>query len=159
MNTIERQVRRAAEQSLGNEALTADLDDDGAAALNEWAMAALQAMAVTTTAEPPPPERVRALQRLMLRVSGWLGERPGRQPVRDRLQLAAILDRAVTVYGPTYHPPARARREAWLAAEVGQDDNRTQAEFVRSLRRLVEVGRRDGEAADERRRRKDSTDG
>ena len=56
MITMERRTRRAAEQILSNSALTADLGDGGAA-LMDWAVAALRAIATTTTAERFSAER------------------------------------------------------------------------------------------------------
>lgn len=127
---------RAAESILGNERLTADLDDAAAGALLEWALACTGSIVSDTTgmddaqAEEVMEPRMKATRRMMRNVNRLVGsEGPNEGNIKDRL--GKIAAQAQIVYDREIVPPDA---EGWhRVAEAGKAEG-----MVRALRAEIE---------------------
>jgi hypothetical protein len=121
MEDLGRRMQRAAERILGNESLTADLDDEAAQVLLDWGVRCAEQIARDTvglsgdSVEEAMYPRLRALRRLMRAVNRWAVER---QPM-DEETLVEMLDHAAIVYR-SYVPPDGVPQEAFLASSTPQ---------------------------------------
>lgn len=143
MNKVQERANRAAESLLENESLTADLDDESAQALLDWALACAERIAQSTAdlddgeAEEAMSPRLRAVRRMMRLVNAWLAspaERDidGGEPVLDQ-----IIDQVQAVYGPAFIPPSDDQRQALLGrrTELAAEPQR----LIADLRGLLEA--------------------
>jgi hypothetical protein len=137
-----KRINRAAESILGNEKLTAYLDDDAAQALLDWGIACARKVVRRTIGmddrevEAAIYQPMRATRRLMRAVNTWVSSHGtmGSQEKREALQ--KIIDQAVTVYGAGYAPPDGDEQEAFI--EHSEAWSPQDPEFVAALRRFVE---------------------
>lgn len=123
---VARRVERVAERILGNERLTADLDDQAAQVLLDWALARAQAIAGSAagpdedTVQAAMEPRLVALERMARLVSRWAASG------RDDL-LASIVDQVALVYD---RPPQ--------APQVAAASTGSPVERIRLLRAAIE---------------------
>ena len=135
MDGLKRRTQRAVERILGNESLTADLDDDAAQVLLDWGMACAEQIARSTAGlfddqgDETMDLRLRDLRRLMRAVNRWA---PRQQPM-DAAQLSKLLGYAETIYAGL-EPPDSARQQAFL----GQSLAASTPETIARLRAFVE---------------------
>ncbi len=115
MRELERRVQSAVESILGNESLTADLDDPAAKALLDWGIACAERIAGRTAglndeqAEEIIYRGLRATRRLMRLVQRWASHQTG----MDTALLDQILEQAAIIY-PDFTPPSTHRRVMFL---------------------------------------------
>ena len=137
---MDRRRQRAAESILDNESLTADLEDDAARLLIDWALSCAEQIVHSTEglsdeeAEDATYPRLRSTRRLMRFVNRWVRQRLEMTPGESERLLGQIVQQARTIYGPDYVPPRLERQLAFGAMAFGDEP----AEFVRSLRALIE---------------------
>ncbi len=134
-DAIQKRIRLAAEGILENEALVADLDDDAAKVLLDWAIIQAQQIAAGTagmddvTAEEAMYQPLRALRRMLRGISQWV-------MAPDDAGLQKIIEQAGVIYGLGYVSPDPDRRVQFL----GQIDRWSGdlPEMIRQLRNFVE---------------------
>lgn len=127
---------RAAESILGNEQLTAELDDAAAGALLEWALACTGSIVSDTAgmdddqAEEVMAPRMTATRRMMRNVNRLVGsESPDESKAKDRL--GKIAAQAQIVYGREIAPP---NAEGWRrVSSSGDAEGR-----IRALKKEIE---------------------
>ena len=135
MEDLERRTQRAVERILGNESLTADLDDDAAKVLLDWGVACAKQIARSPAGffgaqgNETMDLRLRDLRRLMRAVNRWAS----RQQQMDAEQLAKLLAYAETIYAG-FGPPDSARQQAFL----GQSLAASPPEAIARLRAFIE---------------------
>lgn len=143
---VENRLRRAAEKILGNERLTAELDDQAAQALLDWALQAVRTIAWRTEglddlqAEQILNVRLRALRGLMRTVSVWTAEGPGADPAQDEQRWLALRQAAQIVYGPDY-TPARPEESGPQTLVVTSGALPGDVAFIRALQAALEPPR------------------
>jgi len=115
MRELERRTQHAVESILGNESLTADLDDPAAQALLDWGITCAERIAGRTAglndeqAEEIIYPGMRATRRLMRLVQRWASHQTG----MDTALLDQILEQAAIIY-PDFTPPSTHRRVMFL---------------------------------------------
>jgi len=115
MRELERRIQSAVESILGNESLTADLDDPAAQALLDWGITCAKRIAGRTAglnderAEEVIYPGMRATRRLMRLVQRWASDQAG----MDTALLDQILEQAAIIY-PDFTPPSTHRRVMFL---------------------------------------------
>ena len=137
---MDRRRQRAAESILDNESLTADLDDDAAKLLIDWALSCTERIVRSTEglsdteAEDVTYPRLRSMRRLMRFVNRWVRQRLEMTPDESEKLLGQIVQQARTIYGSGYVPPRPERQRAFGAMAVGDEPT----EFVQNLRAFIE---------------------
>ena len=137
---MDRRRQRAAESILDNESLTADLDDDAARLLNDWALSCAEQIVLSPEglsdeeAEDATYPRLRSTRRLMRFVNRWVRQRLDRTPHESGKLLGQIVQQARTIYGPDYAPPRPERRRAFATMAFGDEPT----EIVQNLREFIE---------------------
>ena len=137
---MDRRRQRAAESILDNESLTADLDDDAARLLNNWALSCAEQIVLSTEglsdeeAEDATYPRLRSTRRLMRFVNRWVRQRLEMTPRESDKLLGQIVQQARTIYGPDYAPPRPERRRAFATMAFGDEPT----EIVQNLREFIE---------------------
>lgn len=133
---------RSAERILGNESLTAYLDDDAADVLIDWGLACAQKIIQRTAgmddaeAEEAMYQPMRATRRLMRTVNRWIADNDTLGADERGDLLHKIIDQAVVIYGHGYSPPGQDQREAFIAnINAGDEEPSTK---IKNLRRFVE---------------------
>jgi hypothetical protein len=107
---IKQRTDRAAQSLLENERLTADLNDEAANELLNWAIACARMIAKDTVnlndqeAEAVMSPRLRAMQRLMRGVNQWITRQQEQDVEGSANALNTILEQATVVYGYTFAP-------------------------------------------------------
>lgn len=115
-----RRMSRAAENILGNERLTSDLDDTAAKILTNWGVAWAERIAQSTAdledtqAEEVISPRLRATRRLMRLVNRWAPHQGDMDAEGSATTLAKIIDQASVIYGKNFDPPDDSQRNAFL---------------------------------------------
>ena len=139
---LERRAAHAAESLLGNEGLTADLDDQAASQLLNWGTACARRIAHSTVglndaeAEVAMEPRLHALRRWMRSVGKWIVGQPGREAESQPASLATIIEQFATVSGEGFTAPDQERREAFLSQLSATMPGPLQ--FIAALRELLE---------------------
>lgn len=142
MYEVTRRIERAAESILGNEGLTADLDDAAAKVLLDWGVACAEKVAGSTDglgdfeAEEVMSPRLRATRRLMRRVNRWAANRPNIDTEEGAELLNQIIEQAAIIYGDSFIPPDDDQRTSFLAQQWELADDPMQ--FIAELRELLE---------------------
>jgi hypothetical protein len=142
MYEVTRRIERAAESILGNEGLTADLDDSAAKVLLDWGVACAEKVAGSTDglgdseAEGVIEPRLRATRRLMRRVNQWVASRPNIDTKEGAELLSQIIEQAATIYGDSFVPPDDDQRTSFLVQQGELNDDPIQ--FIAGLRELLE---------------------
>ena len=142
MYEVTRRIERAAESILGNEGLTADLDDPAAKVLLDWGVACAERIAGSTDglgdseAEEVISPRLRATRRLMRRVNQWVAGRPNMDTEEEAELLNQIIEQAAIIYGDSFVPPGENQRTSFVARQGELNDDATQ--FIAGLRELLE---------------------
>jgi hypothetical protein len=141
MDQLEQRTRRAVEGLLENESLTASLDDEAAQVLLNWGTDCVKSI-VSSTADLDPASvedtmypRMRALSRLMRRVSKWSGQRDGLDQSADAASLQKIVAQAAIVYGEAFAPPRQDRHRSFLIRLAFASEP---AQMIADLRALIE---------------------
>ena len=128
-------TRRAVESILENEALTDNLDDDGASVLLQWGMTLAQRIAAETaglddeTAEKTMYPQMRALRKMLRRINRWAA-------APDSRKLEKIIGQAGIIYGAGYEPPGT--EECELFSRQFDTGVRNSAQAIGQLRQLIE---------------------
>jgi hypothetical protein len=141
LNKLEHRARRAAESILGNERLTAGLDDKAADELLDWGLARAEAVVHQTggmnedEAEGFISSQLRVVRGMMNDVRKWVIKGPEMDPAARQEKLAQLLEQAAAAY-PDQAPPAPQQRRAFLQQQTEADAE--PAQWVKALRRLVE---------------------
>lgn len=139
---LAQRIDRATESILGNESLTADLDDTAAKELLDWGLACARMIAQDTArlnnieAEEAMSPRLRATRQLMRSVNGWVARQGEMDAEVSSTSLAEIIGQAAVIYGEGFTPPDNERRAAFLRQQVESADNPQQ--MVANLRKLLE---------------------
>jgi hypothetical protein len=139
MNSVEDRRQRAAENILGNERLTADLDDAAAAALLDWGLNwAMGAVLETAAMEEEQAlmvlsPRLKALRRMLRQVNIWIRDQDTTLAVEQAERLAKIFHQAQLVQGN----PAEADDPAAFLNQALQLHGET-SERIAGLRALLE---------------------
>ena len=141
MDELEQRINRAIESILGNESLTADLDDDAAKALNDWGIACVDRIAQSITglnnveAEKIMSARLRAIRRLMRSVNKWIGNWQETDAEGHVRRLSKVLEQAAIIYGESFSQPNdEKRRGAFFKHLESMDDP---AQMIADLRRFL----------------------
>ncbi len=126
MYELERRTKWAAESILGNERLTADLDDATAQELIAWGLDCVEAVVQDTAGQSDAEAReklrpqLRAIGRMMRSINNWIATRRDRSgdanATVDRSRIDSILEQAAIIYGwdgPS-PGPEQAQRQAFL---------------------------------------------
>ena len=138
---------RSAERILGNESLTAYLDDDAADVLIDWGLTCAQKIIQRTAgmddagAEEVMYQPMRATRRLMRAINRWIADSDDLSADEQSELLHKIIDQAVVIYGQAYSPPGQDQRDTFLSKfNVRNKDSATK---ITSLRQFVEnIGQR-----------------
>jgi hypothetical protein len=138
---LRQRIRRVSESFLGNERLTADLDDSAAKELLDWGLK-LGSLIAQGTADVEDDEqadeamypRLRATRRLMRGVNRWVaseqaGDQEGSSKALDR-----IFEQAQTIYGKAFTPPSQEQRAKFLQSQADFLDNPPR--LIANLRQL-----------------------
>jgi hypothetical protein len=143
---LARRARRAEQNLLENESLTAELDDVGARAVLDWGIACAKSAVNSTAgledahAEEALSKRLRATRQLMRSVGTWVSSQAGMLP-EDRLSLVSrMVDQLAEIYGDQFVRPADERVQAFLVEQAAGDS----AQVVARLRQLFDMDK--GEA-------------
>lgn len=137
---LERRQQRAAESILDNESLTADMEDDAAQLLIDWALSCAEQIIFSTKglsdqeAEDATYPRLRSMRRMMRFVNRWIRQRHDLMPGEREKLLEQIVQQARTIYGPNYVPPRPERQRALATMAFGDEPT----EIVQNLRAFVE---------------------
>ncbi len=139
---LNQRMDRSAERILGNESLTAYLDDDAADVLIDWGLNCAR-MIVQRTAEMDEAEAeeamyqpMRATRRLMKAVNQWIADSDDLGEDERAELLHKIIDQAAVIYGPGYSPPGQDQRRT-LLSKFNKGD-KAAATKIKNLRRFVE---------------------
>jgi len=135
-------TQRAVESILENETLTADLDDQAADLLLDWAMSlakeAAQGVAGINeaSAEEQFGNRMRNVRQFIRQVNRWAGSSTATTPDEGQSALNKALELAVQVYGEGLPLVSSGQVGAFSqeAEQMGQAGDR-----ITSLRQLLEV--------------------
>lgn len=139
---LTKRINRAAESILGNERLTADLDDAAANALLNWGVACAEMIAGSTAglndaeAEKVLSLRLRSTRRLMRSVNKWIAKRGEMDAEGSAELLAKIVEQATVIYGEAFALPDDDRRDVFLKQELEFSDDPPQ--MISNLRDLLE---------------------
>ncbi len=139
MNIIEDRQQRAAENILGNERLTADLDDAAAEALLDWGLNWAKATVLETAALEEEQAlmvlspRLKALRRMLRQVNIWIRDQDTSSPQEQAERLAKIDHQAYLAQGY----PAEADDPAAFLNQALQLHGET-TERIAGLRALLE---------------------
>jgi hypothetical protein len=137
---IKRRADRAAESILENERLTADLDDEAAGALLNWAIACAQTVAEDTinlndeeSAEAMSP-RLRATRRLTRGVNKWIARQQDQDVEGSANTLNSIVEQAAIIYGDVFESPDPNTYQNF-SSQQGQQSPR---QMIDNLRTFIE---------------------
>ena len=135
MDEMEIRNQHAAESILGNEALTADLDDQAAKVLIQWGISRARRI-VGKTAGMSEEEAEQAMYKPMRALRKMLRTVNKLAVSQDMNQLEKFLDRASDVYGSTISIPGGHERARFLM-QLPKDP----VERIARLRQFVEPER------------------
>lgn len=133
---------RSAERILGNESLTAYLDDDTADILIDWGLICAQKIVQRTDgmedseAEEAMYGPMRATRRLMRAVNRWVANRESLSAEEQEALLSDIIAQAGIIYGNDYSPPTPNQQKAFLREIRPGEVNATKT--IQTLRQFVE---------------------
>lgn len=137
---IKQRADRAAESLLENERLTAELDDEAAGALLNWAIACAQMAAEDTinlndeeSAETMSP-RLQATRRLTRGVNKWIARQQDQDVEGSANALTAIIEQATIIYGSAFAPPDQSACQNFC----GQQSEQSPRQMIDNLRALIE---------------------
>jgi hypothetical protein len=142
IDEVVRRTNLAAEGILGNQRLTANLDDSAASELLDWGVACAEEIAQGTAglddqeAEEVMYPRLRATRRLMREVNRWVAEQKDMDTVGSAESLDRIVEEAVIAYGQDLMPAAAGERALFLQRSLQHSDDPRQA--IADLRAFVE---------------------
>lgn len=128
-------IQRAAESILGNERLTADLDDETAKELLDWGVALAQQIASDTAAmddtaaEEAMYQPMRALRKMVRAINQWTLE-------PNEIGLKKIIGQARAIYGPDYIVPGPDQCAQFTNQVIVWSDH--PLEMIRQLRQFIE---------------------
>ncbi len=140
MSELAQRIERAAESILGNESLTANLDDAAAQVLFDWGIACARMVAQSTAglddgdAESIMSGRLRATRRLMRLVNRWVPRRSQMDAHSNAALLIRVVEQAVIVYGGDFTDLDGERRDAFLS----QNLRVAPQQIIVNLRALIE---------------------
>jgi uncharacterized membrane-anchored protein YjiN (DUF445 family) len=140
MEELEERINRAVEGILGNESLTADLDDDAAKVLIEWGMTCVNQIAQSVTrldaaeAEKIMSSRLRAIRRLMRSVNKWIGNWEETDANGHTKRLSKVLEQAAIIYGERLSQQDEDRCGTLLKHLDSMEDP---AQMIADLRRFL----------------------
>jgi hypothetical protein len=147
LEAVMRRTDLAAEGILGNQRLTANLDDSAASELLDWGVACAEEIAQGTAglddqeAEEFMYPRLRATRRLMREVNRWVAQQEEMDTVGIAESLDRIVEEAVIAYGQDLTPAVAGERALFLQRSLQHADDPRQA--IADLRAFVErVGHR-----------------
>jgi len=128
-------IQRAVESILGNETLTADLDDEAARELLDWGVTLAQQIASDTAgmddaaAEEAMYQPMRALRKMVRAINQWTLE-------PNEIRLKKIIEQASVIYGADYVAPSLEQSAQFNGqANAWCDDP---PEMIRRLRQFIE---------------------
>ena len=143
MEELKQRLKRAAENILGNESLTASLSDAAAQRLVQWGVqyaeqaAYLCAGLDDAQAEQAVALRLASVRQLMRTVNHWVANWDSLEPERPAAILDQIVSHAQTIRGEDYTPPSTEQRTLFLS-RLGISGDTPQ--FIDDLRSLLEGG-------------------
>lgn len=139
---MENRLQREIEGLYGNEALTRDLDDDGAKVFLKWAEDRVRTIVQSTedlddtTAEEQMYPRLKAIRRMARYVNQAIAKQAANPDLIEK-----ILEQAKVLYGGTFAEPDRQKLQAMLMRGTNP------AEFIQALKNFLE-GDMDGKEED-----------
>jgi len=142
MNELTQRTSRAVASILGNESLTADLDDAAAGALIDWGVACAERIAQSTAslddleAEEAMSPRLRATRQLMRSANRWIAGRREMDAEEKAASLARIIEQAAIIYDRALALSDYVQREVYLRQSLDPANDPSQA-IVR-LRAFIE---------------------
>ena len=129
MNIVEDRLQRAAENILGNERLTADLDDAAAEVSLKWGLDwAAAAVSETAAMEAEQAEfylspRLKALRRMLRQVNIWMRDRADSPAEKQAERLGKIYQQALLARGYPNEvavPPSFLDQALFLAGDASE---------------------------------------
>ena len=142
-NIIEIRKKNAAESILGNESLTADLDDQSANALLEWGLDCVNRIVDATanmddqSANLFIDETIPSVRRLMRNVNNWLSEITTDQSSIITANFEKALQNASLIYGSDYRPPDQI--DIQMFTQCVQEKCTEQEKIISSFREMIEA--------------------
>lgn len=140
---LRQRISRAAESILGNERLTADLDDSAAQELLDWGLSVARQIAQGTAgvaddeqAEQAMYPRLRATRRLMRAVNRWIASQREGDVESHKEAFNSILEQASIIYG---RPITATDDDQVVSFSSAQSlDAGDPPEMIAHLRQLIE---------------------